>query len=70
MAQPKLDLIVRRLDTGEEFSITRQEYIKLTGADIPQNKNYTEKNSAVAKRARERGYWIEVIPEKLIFHKN
>lgn len=69
MARPKLDAIVRKLDMGKDFSITRQEYINLTGSDVPQDKNYTEKRSAIAKRAIERGYELKVIPERLEFHK-
>ena len=69
MAKPRLESIISRMDMGCDFSMTRQEYIRATGADIPQNKYYTEKNSAVAKKAHERGFNVIVIPEKIEFHK-
>lgn len=69
MRKPNLDLIIKMLEKGKTFRITRAEYIKLTGADIPQQKSYTEKRSAVAKQAHEYGYDIEVIPEILIFKR-
>ncbi len=55
--------------SGKDFSITRSEYIRLTGADIPQDKSYTCKKSAIAKMATGHGYHIEVIPETLKFKK-
>ena len=67
--RPKLDKIVERMERGKDFTITRPEYIAITGIDLPQDKSYTEKRSAVAKRAKECGYAIEVIPEKLVFRK-
>ena len=42
---------------------------RMTGADIPKSKSYTEKRSAVSKRAKEYGYTITVIPEQLVFSK-
>ena len=41
----------------------------MTGIDIPKSKYYTEKRSAVAKRAKEYGYTLTVIPERLVFSK-
>ena len=67
--KPNLNSIVRRLDDGEDFSMTREQYINSTGADLPQSKSYTEKKSAVAKRAHERGFTVTVIPEVIMFHK-
>ena len=69
MRKPNLDLVIKMFEKGKTFRITRAEYIKLTGADIPQQKSYTEKRSAVAKRAHDFGYDVEVIPEVLIFNK-
>ena len=57
------------MESGEDFTLSRPEYLKLTGVDIPQDKSYTEKRSAVAKRAKECGYVLEVIPEQLVFKR-
>ena len=67
--RPNLIQIEKRMQNGKNFTLTRADYIKLTGVDIPQDKYYTERRSAVARRARDNGYVIEVIPEKLVFKK-
>ncbi|MDO4459050.1 MAG: hypothetical protein Q4C42_03050 [Clostridia bacterium] len=69
MARPKLDKIVNLFDNGKDFEMTRSQYISYTGADIPQNKRYTEEKSAIARKAFEYGYEVKVIPERLEFHK-
>ncbi len=69
MKKPDLTKIENKMESGKDFTITREQYLKLTGADIPQKKSYTEKDSAVAKRAKKMGYTITVIPEKLVFSK-
>ena len=67
MSKPKLERIVDRFKKGKNFSLSREEYIRLTGADIPQSASYTRSSSAIAKRAKEYGYQITVIPETLVF---
>ena len=69
MNHPRLEKIVELLKNGEEFALNRQQYIELTGTDIPQDKYYTEKKSAVAKRAIDYGFGIVVVPEVLKFVK-
>ena len=69
MAKPKLEKIENKLKKGENFSLSRNQYFALTGTDIPQSKYYTEKNSAIAKKAKIYGYTINVIPEILEFKK-
>ena len=69
MRHPKLGGLIEKMKRGKDFSITREQYIKMTGVDIPQNKYYTEKSSAIAKAAEDNGYTVEVIPERLKFHK-
>ena len=70
LSHPKLEMIIKKMEKGKDFDLTRSEYIILTGCDIPQEKNYTEKRSAVAQRAREHGYDVIVIPERLVFKKH
>jgi len=65
--RPKMSAIEKRLEEGKDFVINRNEYISLTGIDIPQNPYYTAKKSAVAKLAKEHGFEIQVIPEQLKF---
>lgn len=69
MARPKLQKIAEKMMRGENFELTRTRYIEWTGCDIPQRRNYTENKSAVAKIAKENGYTVTVVPERLIFKK-
>lgn len=66
---PKLEEIIKRMLKGNDFQLTRTQYIQSTGVDIPQVKSYTEKRSAVAKAADENGYVVEVIEEVIRFRK-
>ncbi len=66
---PKLEEIKKRMAKCKDFQLTRTQYIKLTGIDIPQNKTYTETRSAIAKAAKENGYEVEVIEEIIKFRK-
>ncbi len=67
--KPKLGEIEKIFKRGENFEIARSKYITLTGVDIPQEKSYTEKHSAVSKLAERYGYTVKVIPEILVFEK-
>ena len=69
MSKPKYDRIISKFEAGENFTLTRQQYLNYTGADIPQSKSYTENKSGIAKKAQKYGYKITVVPEKLIFEK-
>lgn len=67
MAHPKLGPIIKLMESGKNFELTGQQYRKKTGADFPKKKSYAENQSAVAKRAAEYGYRIEVIPQRIRF---
>ena len=67
--KPNLSTIEEMFKKGKDFKLTRQAYIQKTGADIPQRKRYTEKDSAIAKMAQKYGYVVEVIPEVLCLIK-
>ena len=67
--RPKLDKIILKMERGNDFVLSRNQYLNLTGVDTPQDKSYTERRSAVAKCAEKHGYYITVIPERLEFKK-
>ena len=67
--RPKLDYFIDAFLRGEEFAITRNDYVRITGIDIPQDTYYTKNRSAIAKKAHEYGYEIQIIPEQLKFVK-
>ena len=41
MARPKLEKIEERLKCGKDFTLSRGDYLRLIGADIPQDALYT-----------------------------
>ncbi len=67
--KPNLRKIEGKLMAGQDFSLTRQQYIDSTGADLPQRASYTAKKSAVARKAQEYGFEIIVVPEVIKFVK-
>ncbi len=67
--RPNLSKIEEFMIKGKDFSLNRTEYIRYTGIDLPQGKNYTEKKSALARKAMEYGYVVEVVPEIIKLHK-
>lgn len=66
---PILEGIKKRMAKGKDFQLTRTKYIQLTGVDIPQDKSYTKRKSAIAKAAKENGYEVEVVEEIIKFKK-
>ncbi len=69
MAKPNLEKIIQMMEKGSDFKLTSQQYKKKTNSDFPKYKSYAEKRSAVAKKAQEYGYRIEVVPQQIKFLK-
>lgn len=69
MKNPKLGKIINLMERGADFDLTNQQYKTKTGAEFPKSKSYAEKRSAVARTAKEYGFQIEVIPQKIKFRK-
>lgn len=69
MSHPKLHSIDILLKKGEDFSLTLAQYRQKTGADFPKEKYYAENRSAIAKKAKEYGFKVVVIPQYVEFKK-
>ena len=69
MRKPDLEKIKTKLLKGADFELTEQQYKTQTGADFPKDLYYARNNSAVAKKAREYGYVLEIQPKKIRFVK-
>lgn len=69
MARPKLDNIIKQLETGEDFSLTDSQYKRKTGLNIPKNPYYLLNSSAVAGVAEKYGYKLVIQERTLIFEK-
>ena len=68
--KPKIIKLYYLFDKGENFRLTDSQYEKKTGAPLPKDKYYTCNKSAIARKAREKGYKIKIIEKQIIFEKN
>lgn len=68
-AKPDFTRIEKSMQAGEDFSLTRAQYLTSTGKALPKEKYYTERKSAIAKCAKAHGYRVEVVPEIIRFVK-
>lgn len=57
---PDLSQIDDIMQKGDNFSVSGEEYERLTGAPLPKDDSYLQKKSAVAKRAKDAGFQIKV----------
>lgn len=69
MACPNLKEIEKQLQTGVDFSLTDNQYLKSTGLSIPKDDVYLKSKSAISKKAEQYGYKIQLIEKTLIFKK-
>lgn len=67
MSKPKFDKLKKQFESGKEFSITEKEYLKKTGTTMPVGKYYLEKNSAIAREAKEYGMTITLTEKHITF---
>ena len=64
--KPKLENLNNLFESGKDFSLTDAQYEKKTGAMLPKNKKYILNNSALARKAKEYGYSLELIEKEVI----
>lgn len=65
--KPDFSGIGKSMKAGEDFSLTKTQYLISTGKSLPLDRSYTEKRSAVARFAKEHGYCVQVVPEVIRF---
>lgn len=66
---PNLDFLDDLFEKGADFQLTGRLYEEKTGAPLPKEKSYLLRRSALARRAKERGYLIEDVREKPIIER-
>lgn len=66
---PKLENLDSLFNSGESFRLTDAQYEKKTGIQLPKHKTYLLNQSALARKAEEKGYMIELIEKTVIFTK-
>ena len=67
--KPDLNNLKNHFESGKDFELTDSQYEKKTGAVLPKNKYYTLKNSALAKKAKKYGYYLELIEKTILIKK-
>ena len=67
MKRPKFDNLISLMKKGKNFELSNEQYLRKTGAEFPKRKSYAEKNSAVSACAKQYGYVVTVIPQKILF---
>lgn len=61
--------IIPLFESKSEFSITEKQYFKDTGRGLPKDTYYLKNSSALAKKAKEFGYLIEVKERTIILKR-
>lgn len=67
--KPKINNLKMLFEKEEDFSLTDAQYEKETGATLPKSIYYLKTNSALAKKAKEYGYYLEVIEKTVLLKK-
>lgn len=67
--RPKLDALNGLFGSGKDFELTDEQYEKKTGAPLPKSSYYLLNGSALARRAKENGYRLELIKKRVILTK-
>lgn len=67
--KPNLKSLEILFGKGKDFELTDAQYEKETGSPLPKNKYYILHNSALARKAGEHGYSLEVVEKKVLIKK-
>ena len=66
---PKLESLESLFNSGKSFELTDTEYEKKTGAPLPKRPYYLVTQSSLAKKAKEKGYLLELVEKRVILTK-
>ena len=69
MSMPKLEKIIKLLESGEPFNLTDTQYHEKTGLHIPKSNSYLLNKSAIARKAKEYGYRLTLQERQISFEK-
>lgn len=67
--KPQLDNLDFLFESGKDFEITGKLYEEKAGTALPQDINYLKRRSALAKKAKEKGFIIDKVDETPIIEK-
>lgn len=57
-----LDVLNKYFDRGKEFELTQEEYEKETNGILSTDSYYLTHNSALARKSKSKGFYIEIKP--------
>ncbi len=66
---PNLDELNDLFDKGKDFRLTDKQYETKTGTMLPKDKYYLVNKSALARKAKEQGYVLNVMEKTVVFTK-
>lgn len=66
---PRLENLDVLFDSGKDFELTDEQYEKKTGAPLPKKSYYLITSSALARKAKDKGYQLELIEKRVILTK-
>ena len=60
MAKLSFENLIPLFEANKEFSLTESQYENYVGKALPKDTYYLKNNSALSKKAKEYGYYIEI----------
>ena len=63
--RPHLENLDVLFDNMQAFELTDSQYKKKTGLSLPQNSSYLLKNSALARKCKEKGFTLKLQERKI-----
>ena len=57
-----LNVLDKYFDAGKDFEMTQEEFEKQTNGKLSKDLNYIKTKSALAKRTKTKGFYIEIEP--------
>lgn len=69
MAKLKFEKLVPLFEANEEFSLTETQYKNNVGQDLPKDFYYLKNKSALARTAKEYGFFIEINEKTICLKK-
>lgn len=67
--KPQLDALDYLFESGNDFQLTGKLYEEKAGAPLPKGKSYLKSGSALARKAKEKGFVIVEVEEKPVIEK-
>lgn len=67
--KPKLGELNYLFENGKDFQLSARLYEEKTGAELPKGNSYLKNGSALARWAKDRGFYIGEISEQPVIER-